>query len=68
MLPITRNENFPTTYGLRHRAAVGITENTDAIAITVSEQTGDMAYAKNGTLYTKIKPDAMKVFLELEFS
>ncbi|MEI6852129.1 MAG: diadenylate cyclase CdaA [Bacteroidota bacterium] len=68
VLPITRNENFPTTYGLRHRAAVGITENTDAIAITVSEQTGDMAYAKNGTLYTKIKPDAMKVFLELEFS
>jgi diadenylate cyclase len=68
VLPITRNENFPTTYGLRHRAAVGITENTDAIAITVSEQTGELAYAKNGTLYTKIKPEAMKVFLELEFS
>jgi len=68
VLPITRNENFPVTYGLRHRAAVGITENTDAIAITVSEQTGDLAYAKNGTLYTKIKPEAMKTFLEIEFS
>jgi diadenylate cyclase len=68
VLPITRNENFPVTYGLRHRAAVGITENTDAIAITVSEQTGDMAYAKNGTLFTKIKPEAMRNFLDMEFS
>jgi diadenylate cyclase len=68
VLPLTKNDNFPTTYGLRHRAAVGVTENTDAIAITVSEQTGDLAYAKNGNLYTKIKPDALKVFLEMEFS
>jgi uncharacterized protein (TIGR00159 family) len=68
VLPITRNENFPVTYGLRHRAAVGVTENTDAIAITVSEQTGELAYAKNGTLYTKIKAEAIKNFLEIEFS
>ncbi len=68
VLPITRNESFPVTYGLRHRAAVGITENTDCIALTVSEQTGDIAYAKNGTLYTKINADALKVFLEMEFA
>ncbi len=68
VLPLTRNENFPSTYGLRHRAAVGLTENSDAIAICVSEQTGDIAYSKEGTLYKKIKPDALKVFLEMEFA
>ncbi|MEI6122733.1 MAG: diadenylate cyclase CdaA [Bacteroidota bacterium] len=68
VLPLTRSENFPITYGLRHRAAVGLTENNDAISIIVSEQTGDIAYSKNGTLYTKIKPEALKVFLEMEFA
>ncbi len=68
VLPLTRDERFPVTYGLRHRAAVGLTENNDAIAVIVSEQTGDIAYSKNGTLYTKIKPEALKTFLEMEFS
>jgi len=68
VLPLTRNENFPATFGLRHRAAVGISEITDAITIVVSEQTGNIAYTKNGTLYTKIKPEALKVFLEIEFA
>uniref|UniRef100_UPI0025C17CFF DNA integrity scanning protein DisA nucleotide-binding domain protein n=1 Tax=Lacinutrix sp. TaxID=1937692 RepID=UPI0025C17CFF len=35
-------------FGLRHRAAVGITEKTDAIAITVSEETGQISCFKNG--------------------
>lgn len=68
ILPLTRNENFPVEFGLRHRAAVGISEQTDAIAIVVSEQTGDIAYSKNGTLYKKIKPEALKVFLDTEFN
>jgi uncharacterized protein (TIGR00159 family) len=67
ILPLYRNEDFPAGYGLRHRAAVGITELSDAIAIVVSEQTGDIAYSKGTTLYTKIKPDALKYFLEREF-
>lgn len=68
ILPLTRNENFPVSYGLRHRASVGITEVTDAIALIVSEQTGDIAYSKNGNLFTKIKPEALSVFLETEFA
>lgn len=68
ILPITRNESFPVSYGLRHRAAVGISEINDSIAIVVSEQTGDIAYAKNGMLYTKINALALKNFLELEFN
>lgn len=68
ILPLTRSESFPVTFGLRHRAAVGISEQTDAIAIVVSEQTGDIAYAKDGTLYKKIKPEALQTFLESEFN
>ncbi len=68
VLPLTRNEKFPNTLGLRHRAGVGISEITDAITIIVSEQTGAISYTKNGTLYAKIKPEALKVFLEIEFS
>lgn len=68
ILPLTRSENFPASYGLRHRAAAGISEMSDAIAIIVSEQTGDIAYSKNGTLFTKIKAEALKIFLETEFS
>lgn len=53
VLPVTEKENFPAHYGMRHRAAVGITENTDAMAVTVSEQTGSVSL----TIHGDIKPD-----------
>ena len=56
VLPVTEKENFPAHYGMRHRAAVGITENTDALAITVSEQTGSVSI----TIHGDIKPDLSK--------
>jgi diadenylate cyclase len=56
VLPVSEKENFPVHYGMRHRAAVGITENTDALAITVSEQTGSVSI----TLHGEIKPDLSK--------
>ncbi len=56
VLPVTEKENFPAHYGMRHRAAVGITENTDALAITVSEQTGAVSL----TIHGEIKPDLSK--------
>ena len=48
ILPLTNENNIPKRYGLRHRAAVGITEKTDALAIAVSEETGHISYIKNG--------------------
>lgn len=48
ILPLTNENNIPKRYGLRHRAAVGITEKTDALAIAVSEETGHISYVKNG--------------------
>lgn len=48
ILPLTNENNIPKRYGLRHRAAVGISEKTDALAIAVSEETGHISYIKNG--------------------
>lgn len=48
ILPLNNQKNIPDHFGLRHRAAIGITEKTDAIAIVVSEETGQVSYIKNG--------------------
>ena len=48
ILPVNNEKNIPEHFGLRHRAAIGITEKTDALAIVVSEETGQVSYIKNG--------------------
>jgi uncharacterized protein (TIGR00159 family) len=48
ILPVNNEKNIPQRFGLRHRAAIGITEKTDALAIVVSEETGQISYIKNG--------------------
>lgn len=48
ILPVSRERSIPQRFGLRHRAAVGITERTDALALVVSEETGLISYIKNG--------------------
>ena len=68
VLPITKNKKFPGGYGLRHRAAVGVTENTDAVAVVVSEETGGIAYTKNGQITTRVSASDLKNFLEEEFN
>jgi uncharacterized protein (TIGR00159 family) len=50
VLPSTDKTDFPTNLGMRHRAAVGITEKSDAIAIVVSEQTGAISLAHGGNI------------------
>jgi len=52
ILPVNNEKNIPQRFGLRHRAAVGITERTDAIAIAVSEETGEISCFRNGTFVT----------------
>jgi uncharacterized protein (TIGR00159 family) len=47
ILPVSNERNIPLHYGLRHRAAVGITEKTDAVAIVVSEETGIISYIRD---------------------
>lgn len=47
-LPITSRTDIPANYGMRHKAAIGITEETDANAIVVSEETGNISFVKSG--------------------
>ena len=49
-LPISENPNIPAQYGMRHRAAAGITEQTDASVLVVSEETGNISFVKDGEI------------------
>ncbi len=53
VLPVSNERSIPLRFGLRHRAAIGITDKTDAIVLVVSEETGQISYIKDGqfTLY-----------------
>ena len=64
ILPVSNKASIPTFYGLRHRAAVGITEKSDAIAIIVSEERGDIAYSHEGKLFENTSPAELSNFLE----
>lgn len=66
VLPVSENEDFPGNLGMRHRAAVGITETSDAIAVVVSEQSGEIAYAVNGALRQQVSRNELQTFLEEE--
>lgn len=48
ILPVNNEKTIPQRFGLRHRAAIGVTEKTDAVAIAVSEETGHISYFKDG--------------------
>lgn len=48
ILPVNNEKNIPQRFGLRHRAAIGISEKTDALALVVSEETGSISYFKDG--------------------
>ncbi len=65
ILPVSKNQSIPKRLGLRHRAALGITENTDAIAIVVSEETGKISWAVNGEISVNVKPEQLEQFLSL---
>lgn len=54
ILPVSESEQLPSHAGTRHRAALGISEQTDALAVSVSEQTGSVSIANNGQLYYNI--------------
>lgn len=53
-LPLSKEQNLDKSYGTRHRAALGITEDTDAIVVLVSEEAGQVHLAKNGRLTTNL--------------
>ncbi len=67
VLPVSENLNLPPNFGLRHRAALGMTENTDSLVIVVSEQTGQISLAESGRLQTEVDPKDLLSKLEMDF-
>jgi uncharacterized protein (TIGR00159 family) len=68
ILPVSNGRNIPLRFGLRHRAAVGITEKTDALCLVVSEETGLISYIKNGefVLYKSLEELTEMIKKDLE--
>ena len=65
ILPVSKNPNIPRHLGLRHRAAMGISEKSDALVIIVSEETGKISIAVGGTLnYNLSLDDARMILIE----
>lgn len=67
ILPVSENIDLPAHFGLRHRAALGVTEHTDAIAIIISEETGSISIADAGRLEHELSRETLTQFLEREF-
>ncbi len=60
VLPLTASTPEDARIGLRHRAGIGVTEGTDAIAVIVSEERGSISIAHNGRLIRRIEPDHLE--------
>lgn len=63
ILPLANNRDISRDLGTRHRAAVGISKESDAIAVIVSEESGKVSIAKDGTLIADVKEEALKQIL-----
>ena len=61
-LPMTNRTDIPAHYGMRHRAAIGLTEDTDADVLVVSEETGNVSFVRGGQIQTvKDMPELRKI-------
>lgn len=62
-LPLTKNPSISRELGTRHRAAIGITEGTDAISIVVSEETGLISFIENGEIERNLSSKRLRKLL-----
>jgi diadenylate cyclase len=67
ILPLTQDQRVSQALGTRHRAALGLSEETDAIVIVVSEETGTIGYAEAGKLHRKIDVNTLRTDLLKSF-
>ena len=62
-MPLTSNPDIDSAFGTRHRAAIGISEVSDGLALVVSEENGGISAAWNGKFYRHITPAAVERLL-----
>lgn len=68
ILPVSNDRNIPLRFGLRHRAAIGITEKSDAVCLVVSEENGQISYVKEGDFVLFEDLEELKSILEKDLS
>ncbi len=68
ILPVSHDSDVPRTLGLRHRSALGIAQATDALAVIVSEETGNISVAHRGKLYTRLNSTELENHLNIAAS
>jgi diadenylate cyclase len=64
ILPVSQNPEVPAALGLRHRAALGLTEATDAVVLVVSEETGQVSLVRHGEIHRGLAPAEVKARLQ----
>ena len=64
LFPLTENPNVSKSFGTRHRAAIGLTEETDAICVVVSEETGTISVAMRGQIRRGLDAESLRRVLE----
>ncbi|MCK5738308.1 diadenylate cyclase CdaA [bacterium] len=67
ILPLSQNPDIDPDFGMRHRAALGLSEESDAICIVVSEETGRISIAESGAFYKDLNYDSLRDFLHKRF-
>lgn len=63
ILPVSERQDIPASYGLRHRAAIGLTEGADALVVVVSEETGQVSLVKDGNLVNNLSLQELRTHL-----
>jgi diadenylate cyclase len=63
IFPLTQRADLPKSLGTRHRAAIGLSEETDAVVVVVSEETGAISYAHKGNLTRNVTVEQLRAFL-----
>jgi len=63
ILPVSQNQDIPKAFGLRHRAALGISQETDAKVIVISEERGKISFANEGKIEANITPERLRELL-----
>jgi diadenylate cyclase len=63
VFPLTQRQGLRTSIGMRHRAAIGLTDETDAVVVVVSEETGEISVAHHGHLVQGLDTDGLRRYL-----
>jgi len=63
IFPLTQRQDLGTYIGTRHRAAIGLSEETDAVVVVISEETGSISYAHKGALVRPVTAEQLRAFL-----